>query len=122
MSCTLCETYTLPACPDAIHLVDSGLNESVDYYVQFTDKFDNKYLTLIEAPFLANNVIIPIANNPDIPPGLFTAYSGDIKMEIYDSNYHDIVPFAVNGTGATCLLISFTQYEGIIPTATIHGV
>ena len=122
MACIECVTYTLPSCPTEIHLVDSGLNESVDYYVQFTDKFDNKYLTYIEAPFLANDIIIPIHGNADIPEGLFTQHSGLFKMEIYDEDYHELVEFNVNASVTTCALISFQYYEGIKPQATIQGV
>jgi hypothetical protein len=122
MSCIQCVTYSLPSCPSSIHLVDSGLDESVDYNVQFTDKFDNKYVTLIEAPFPANDIVIPIENNPEIPEGLFTPFSGMVKMEIFDSAFEDLVPFSVNAVETTCVLISFTQYEGVVPTATINGV
>lgn len=121
MPCLECVTYTLSACPDAIHLVDSGLNEAVDYYIQFTDKSDNKIVTVIEAPFLANDIIIPLLNNADIPKGLFTQHSGMFKMEIFDANYEDLVPFAVNGVQTTCVLLSFSHYEGVTPQATIHG-
>lgn len=121
MSCIQCVTYALPACPSTIHLVDSGLNEAVDYYVQFTDKFDNKYTTIIEAPFPSNDIVIPIANNPEIIEGLFTPFSGLVKMEIYDSAFDQLMSFAVNGVQTTCVLLSFTQYEGVIPQATIKG-
>ena len=122
MPCLECVTYTLPSCPNEIHLVDSGLNEAVDYYIQFTDKFDNLILTYIEAPFLANDIIIPILGNADIPEGLFTQHSGMFKMEIFDSNYENIESFSVNGVQTSCVLLSFQHYEGIQPQATIQGV
>jgi hypothetical protein len=103
-------------------LVDSGLDESVNYNVQFTDKFDNKYVTLIEAPFPANDIVIPIENNADIPEGLFTPFSGMVKIEVYDGAFEDLVPFSVNAVQTTCVLVSFTQYEGVVPTATINGI
>ena len=121
MSCIQCVTYALPACPSTIHLVDSGLNEAVNYHVHFTDKFNNVVDTLIEAPFPSNDIIIPIDNNPDIPTGLFTQYSGSFKMELYDSTNTSVVPFNVNGVLAPCVFLSFKHYEGVIPTATIFG-
>ena len=121
MACLECISYTLPACPESIHLVDSGLNEAVDYYIQFTDKSDNKIVTKIEAPFLANDIIIPILNNADIPQGLFTQFSGMFKMEILDATDKNLVSFAVNGVQTTCVLLSFQHYEGVQPQATIHG-
>jgi len=121
MACLECITYALPSCPSQIHLVDTGLDENVDYYVQFTDKFDNKIATLIEAPFLANDIIIPIDGNAEIPEGLFTQHSGLFKMEIYDSAFENLVSFAVNGVQTTCVLLSFAHYEGSQPPVIIHG-
>lgn len=121
MACLECVTYTLPSCPAQIHLVDTGLNEAVDYFIQFTDKFDNKIVTIIESPYLANDIIIPIENNPDIPQALFTQHSGLFKMEIYDSAFENLVSFAVNGNQTTCVLLSFQHYEGYQPQAIIHG-
>ena len=121
MSCFSAKIVALPACPHQIHLVDSGLNEAVDYYVKFTDKFGNMFTTLIEAPFASNDIVIPIEFNADIPEGLFSPYSGLVKMEIYDSTFQTIVPFNVTGTLENEVLLDFQNFEGALPPTIIHG-
>lgn len=121
MSCFSSVVYPLPACPHQIHLVDSGLDESVEYYIKFTDKFGVHYSTLLEPPYTANNIIIQIEGNADIVEGLFSPFSGLIKMEIYDATFSEIVPFNVMGQLVNEVLLDFQTFEGGLPPSIIHG-
>lgn len=122
MSCLQCVTYTLPSCPEFISMKWSGLSESQDYLIEFTDKFDNVITTLIEYPYPTQGLIhIPILHNPDIPEGLFTAHSGMFKMRVLNPTSLEPYNFYVGVNLTQCVLISFKQYEGVIPPATIIG-
>lgn len=122
MACLECITYTLPSCPEFISMKWSGLSESEDYIIEFTDKFDNVYTTLIEQPYPTPGLIhIPVLGNADLPEGLFTAHSGMFKMRVLNPLTLAPYSFYVGIISTQCVLISFKQYEGVIPPATIIG-
>jgi hypothetical protein len=122
MPCLECVTYSLPSCPEFISMKWSGLDESLDYLIEFTDKFDNVYTTLIEQPYPTAGLIhIPILGNADIPEGLFTQHSGMFKMRVLNTQYLTPLNFYVGVVLTQCVLLSFQHYEGVVPPATIIG-
>ena len=99
----------------------SGLSEAEEYYIEFTDKFDNVYTTLIEAPYPTGYIQVPILNNPDFPAGLFTQHSGMFKMRVLNTTTLQPFSFYVGPILTTCVLITFKQFEGVILPAIIIG-
>lgn len=86
-NCSCCFTDTLARCETEI-VVNIQLPVYGEYRWVITDKFGNKYQGDI-TPNEAGGFSIPVA---DLPAGLLTQYSGDMKLQVFPQGTEACAP------------------------------
>jgi len=111
VACSSCLSVSLPSCPAQL-ILNAGLIANTKYRWEIKDKHNIVYngVTTTDATGLLQ---ISVADNPDIPKGLFMSFSGSfiLKVYVWVSDYQvQNAQFFIASTTYDCAELMFKNY------------